>query len=102
MVTGARKLFCWAGPLEPVAPLEVFGRHLFWLSLLVHALRAVLGADVAEAALVFAGHSGGWLVGRQSADQCSQALYELVVHSLRRYADRVVEVGGLPLSLRVR
>ena len=26
MVTGARKLFCWAGPLEPVARLEVFGR----------------------------------------------------------------------------
>ena len=55
MVTGARKLFCWAGPLEPVASLEVFGRHLFWLSLFVHAVRAVLGADVAEAVFLSAG-----------------------------------------------
>ena len=95
MVTGARKLFCWAGPLEPVVRLEVFGRHLFWLPLLVHTLRAVLGADVAEAASRSARHSGGRLVGRQSADQCSQVLYELVVHRLRRYAYRVVQVGGL-------
>ena len=58
MVTGARKLFCWAGPLEPVASLEVFGRHLFWLPLLVHTVRAVLGADVAEPTFLSAGHPG--------------------------------------------
>ena len=101
VVTGACKLFCWAGPLEPVVRLEVFGRHLFWLSLLVHTVWAVLGADVAEAAFLRARHSGGWLVGRQSADQCSQVLYELVVHSLRRYAHRMVEVGGLPSQLEI-
>ena len=47
-------------------------------------------------------HSGllGTRVGGLSAASLRinvpQALYELVVHSLRRYADRVVEVGGLP------
>ena len=99
MVTGARKLFCWERPLEPVARLEVCSRRLFRLPLLVQALRAVLGRDVAEAAFLSARHAGGRLVGRQSPDQHSQVLYELVVHSLRRYADRVVEVGGLPPQL---
>ena len=91
----ALAVVCWAGPLEPVAPLEVFGRHLFWLWLLVHTVWTVLGRDVAETAFLSAWHSGGRLVGRQSADQCSQVLYELVVHRFRRYADRVVQVGGL-------
>ena len=36
------------------------------------------------------------VVGRQSADQYSQVPYELVVHSLRRYAHRMIEVGCLP------
>ena len=71
-----------------------------WL-VLVYALRAVGGVDVAEPAFLFARHSGGRLVGRQSADQCSQVLYELVVHSFRRYADRVVQVGGLPSQLEI-
>ena len=71
-----------------------------WL-VLVYALRAVGGVDVAEPAFLSARHSGGRLVGRQSADQCSQVLYELVVHSFRRYADRVVQVGGLPSQLEI-
>ena len=58
LVTGARKLFCWAGLLEPVAGLEVFSRHLFRLPLLVHAVGAVLDHDVAEAAFLPAGNLG--------------------------------------------
>ena len=68
MVTGVRKFFCWAGPLEPVARLEVCSRRLFRLPLLVHALRAVHGRDVAEATFLSTRHSGRRLVGRQSAD----------------------------------
>ena len=75
---------------------EVGGSSACGLGAFVHALRAVQGADVAEAAFRSARHSGGRLVGRQSADQCSQVLYELVVHGFRRYADRVIGVGGLP------
>ena len=78
----------------------VAGSSAFRLGASVHTLRAVQSADVAEAASRSTRHSGGRLVGRQSADQCSQVLYELVVHSFRRYADRVVQVGGLPLSTR--
>ena len=44
----------------------------------------------------------GWPFVRQPADQCTKVLYGLVVHRFRRYADRVILLGGLPLSLRVR
>ena len=81
---------------------EVVGCSLSGLRIAIHAVRAVYGTDVPEAAFLSARHAGGRLVGRDPADQRSQVLYELVVHSLRRYADRVVQVGGLPLSLRVR
>ena len=80
---------------------EVAGSSAFGLGAFVHALRAVLGRDVAEATFLSTRHSGGWLVGRQSADQCSQVPYELVLDCLRRYADRVVQVGGLPPELQV-
>ena len=94
MVTGARKLFCWAGPLEPVAPLEVFGRHLFWLSLLVHTVWTVLGADFAEPAFRSAGYPGSRLVGREPAHQCYEVLLELVVYGLGRDADRTRAIAS--------
>ena len=82
--------------LRQVGKSEVAGSPAFGLGAFARAVLAVQDADVAETAFVWARHSGGRLVGRQSADQCSQALNELVVHRLRRYADRVVQVGGLP------
>ena len=48
-----------------------------------------------------AGHTGGRLVGREPADRRSQVLDELIVHSLRRYADRVILVGDLPFEAEV-
>ena len=84
-----------------VGKSEVAGSSAFGLGAFVHTLRAVQSADVTEPAFRSARHSGGRLVGRQSADQCSQVLYELVVHSFRRYADRVVQVGGLPSQLEI-
>ena len=79
-----------------VGKSEVAGSSAFWLGAFIHALRAVCGADVAEATFLSARHSDGRLVGRQSADQCSQVPYELVLDCLRRYADRVVIVCDLP------
>ena len=80
---------------------EVAGSCAFGLGALVHTVWTVLACDVAEATFRSARHSGGRLVGRQSADQCSQVLYELVVHSFRRYADRVVQVGDLAAEIEV-
>ena len=94
LVTGARKLFCWAGTLEPVAPLEVCSRRFFRLPLLVHTVRAVLGADVAEPALLSAGYSGSRLVGREPAHQCYEVLLELVVYGLGRDADRTRAIAS--------
>ena len=78
-----------------VGDSEVAGSCAFGFGAFVHAVWTVLVCDVAEAAFRSARHAGGRLVGRQSADQCSQVLYELVIDCLRRYADRVVQVGGL-------
>ena len=81
-----------------VGESEVAGSPAFGLGAFARAVLAVQDADVAEAAFRSARHSGGRLVGRQSADQCSQVLYKLVVHSFRRYADRVVQVRRLRYS----
>jgi hypothetical protein len=81
-----------------VGDSEVAGSCAFGLGALVHTVWTVLACDVAEATFRSARHSGGRLVGRQAADQCSQVLYKLVVHSFRRYADRVVQVRRLRYS----
>ena len=75
---------------------EVAGSAALGLVPFVQAFRAICRRDVAEAAFLRAGHAGCLLFCRQPADQRTEVLYELVVHSLRRYVDRVVQVGGLP------
>ena len=67
----------------------------------VYAIRAVRGRDVAEPAFLRARYLPGRQFGRQPADQCAKVLYELFVHGVRRYADRVVSVGDLALELEV-
>ena len=52
----------------------------------VYPFRAVLGGDVAEAALVFAGHSGGWLVRGNPSDQGSEVRFELRVETSHGYS----------------
>ena len=52
----------------------------------VHTGCAVFCGDVAEAAFVFAGHPGGWLVGGEPADQSSEVLDELRVQTAHRYS----------------
>ena len=60
---------------------EVGGSSAFGLGAFVHTLRAVQGADVAEAAFVFARYTGSWLVRGNPADQGAEVLFELGVQA---------------------
>ena len=80
---------------DQVRESEVGGSFAFGLGAFVHALRAVSGRDVAEAAFLWARHPRCRPFGRQPADQRAEVLHELVVDGFRRNADRVVPVGDL-------
>ena len=96
LVTGARKLFCWAGPLEPVAGLEVFSRHLFRLPLLVHVVGAVLDHDVAEAAFLPAGNLGSCRVFRR----CPWMFYNVALQIFGGVL--CLEVAETTITVRIR
>ena len=81
---------------------EVRGRSLLRLRVTVHAIRAVLGRDVAEPVFLCARYSCCRLLGCEPTDQLSKVLHELFVHSVRRYEDRVVAVGDLATELTLR
>ena len=86
---------------DQVRESEVGGSFAFGLGAFVHALRAVSGRDVAEPAFLWARHPRCRPFGREPAGQRTQVLDELVVHSFRRYADRMVTVGDLAAELEV-
>ena len=61
---------------------EVIGGGGFEFGGCFQPFRAVVGGDVAEAALVLARYPGGWLVCGEPADQGSEVLYELSVEAV--------------------
>ena len=70
--------YCWISELQSSS----LGRR--WVA--VHTVCAVFSGDVAEAALVFAGHSGCWLVRGDPADQRSDIRFELRVQTAHWYS----------------
>ena len=86
---------------DQVRESEVGVSFAFGFGAFVHTLRVVQGADVAEPAFLWARHPRCRPFGRQPADQRTQVLDELVVHSFRRYADRMVTLGDLAAELEV-
>ena len=69
--------YCWLSELQSGSLVRR------WVG--VYPFRAVFGGDVAESAFVFAGHSGGWLVSREPADQGSEVHFELRVQTAQWY-----------------
>ena len=71
------------------------------MGVIVHALRAVVGRDVAEPAFLSAGYLRCRRLGRQPVDQCAKVSNEPVVQSFCRYADCVVLESDLPPEFKV-